>query len=251
MASRRPGSHEAEKLVSYPSSSNEPSSTIPITNIARRLPRRHRLPANPYKSEQQRTTGTPGSPSTISSRLSGTSRSDALRPEHVDGLYEQLLSSGGRDGGPLAPKTVHEVHLIVRNALDLAVQRCLVWIMIAAEAPEQLDDIIAVKHAELDEPDMIKLYSLLSGAVDWPPDHPRVVEVADIMERLMIRCPSRPVRRVTTTSTTSSSPSSTQPPWNPRRRAGDCLTSSSSEAGGAKPASNESLPTDSTPIPTR
>ena len=31
------------------------------------------------------------------------------------------------------------------------------------------------------------LYSLLSGALDWPADDPRVVEVADIMERLMIR----------------------------------------------------------------
>jgi hypothetical protein len=33
----------------------------------------------------------------------------------------------------------------------------------------------------------VKLYSLLSGALDWPADDPRVVEVADIMERLMIR----------------------------------------------------------------
>ena len=61
------------------------------------------------------------------------------------------------------------------------------WIMIAAQSPERIDDIIAVKHAELDDPDMIKLYSLLSGALDWPADDPRVVEVADIMERLMIR----------------------------------------------------------------
>jgi hypothetical protein len=30
-------------------------------------------------------------------------------------------------------------------------------------------------------------YSLLSGALDWPADDPRGVEVADIMERLMIR----------------------------------------------------------------
>lgn len=49
----------------------------------------------------------------------------ALRPEHLDDLYEQLLASGGRNGRRLAPKTVHEVHLIVRNALDLAVQRRL------------------------------------------------------------------------------------------------------------------------------
>jgi DNA-binding transcriptional MerR regulator len=61
------------------------------------------------------------------------------------------------------------------------------WIMVAAQAPHQIDAFIAKKHEELDDPDMVKLYSLLSGALDWPADDPRVVEVADIMERLMIR----------------------------------------------------------------
>ncbi|MDP8962124.1 MAG: N-terminal phage integrase SAM-like domain-containing protein [Actinomycetota bacterium] len=50
----------------------------------------------------------------------------ALRSDHLDDLYDHLLSSGGRKGQPLAAKTVHETHLIVRNALDLAVQRRLV-----------------------------------------------------------------------------------------------------------------------------
>ncbi len=50
----------------------------------------------------------------------------ALRADHLDDLYDHLLSSGGRKGQPLAAKTVHETHLIVRNALDLAVQRRLV-----------------------------------------------------------------------------------------------------------------------------
>ncbi|SBV05168.1 hypothetical protein YW5DRAFT_02784 [Streptomyces sp. Ncost-T6T-1] len=47
--------------------------------------------------------------------------------------------------------------------------------------------MIAKKHEELDDPDTVKLYSLLSGALDWPADDPRIVEIADIMERLMIR----------------------------------------------------------------
>ena len=59
------------------------------------------------------------------------------------------------------------------------------WIIVAAQGP--LDAVIAKKHEDLDDPDMVKLYSLLSGALDWPADDPRVVEVADIMERLMIR----------------------------------------------------------------
>ena len=61
------------------------------------------------------------------------------------------------------------------------------WIMIAAQVPDQIDSIIAGKHKELDDPDTIKLYRLLSEAVDWPADDPRIVEIADILERLMIR----------------------------------------------------------------
>lgn len=50
----------------------------------------------------------------------------SLRPDHLDHLYEQLLCGGGKDGAALSPKTVHEVHLIVRNALDLALHRQLI-----------------------------------------------------------------------------------------------------------------------------
>ncbi len=48
-----------------------------------------------------------------------------LRADHLDTLYEQLATTGGRHGDGLAPKTVLEVHMIVRAALDLAVQRRL------------------------------------------------------------------------------------------------------------------------------
>ena len=61
------------------------------------------------------------------------------------------------------------------------------WIMIAAQVPDQIDAIIAAKHEELDDPDTVKLYRLLSQAIDWPADDPRIVEIADILERLMIR----------------------------------------------------------------
>jgi DNA-binding transcriptional MerR regulator len=61
------------------------------------------------------------------------------------------------------------------------------WIMVAAQVPHLIDATIAKKHEELDEPDMVRLYLLLSEAIDWPADHPRVVEIADILERLMLR----------------------------------------------------------------
>ncbi|MEV0289651.1 MULTISPECIES: MerR family transcriptional regulator [unclassified Kribbella] len=61
------------------------------------------------------------------------------------------------------------------------------WILVAAQMPHLVDAVIEMKHASLEDPDMVKLYSLLRGALDWPADDPRIVEMADIMERLMIR----------------------------------------------------------------
>ncbi|MFJ4923247.1 MerR family transcriptional regulator [Streptomyces sp. NPDC088725] len=60
------------------------------------------------------------------------------------------------------------------------------WIMIAAQVPHRIEAVIAKKHEELDNPDMVRLYSLLSGALDWSADDSRVTEIADILERLMI-----------------------------------------------------------------
>jgi hypothetical protein len=47
--------------------------------------------------------------------------------------------------------------------------------------------VIAKKRQELADPDMVRLYRLLSQALDWPADDPRIVEIADILERLMAR----------------------------------------------------------------
>ena len=49
-----------------------------------------------------------------------------LRADHLDVLYDRLGTTGGRKGTGLAPKTVHEVHMIVRSSLDLAMRRQLV-----------------------------------------------------------------------------------------------------------------------------
>ena len=61
------------------------------------------------------------------------------------------------------------------------------WIMLAAQVPDLIDTVIATKHEELDDPDIVRLYHLLSGALDWSIDDPRIVEIADILERLMMR----------------------------------------------------------------
>ncbi len=48
-----------------------------------------------------------------------------LRSDHFDALYDQLATTGGRSGSGLAPKTVNDVHMIVRASLDSAVRRQL------------------------------------------------------------------------------------------------------------------------------
>lgn len=57
-----------------------------------------------------------------------------LRADHLEAFYADLASTGGRHGTGLAPKTVREVHMIVRAALDLAVRRELVGRNVAAAA---------------------------------------------------------------------------------------------------------------------
>lgn len=49
-----------------------------------------------------------------------------LRADHLDTLYQQLATTGGRNGTGLAPKTIAEVHMVCRAALDDAATRELV-----------------------------------------------------------------------------------------------------------------------------
>lgn len=57
-----------------------------------------------------------------------------LRLDHLENFYAALAATGGRSGEGLAPKTVREVHMIIRAALDLAVRRELIGRNVAAAA---------------------------------------------------------------------------------------------------------------------
>jgi DNA-binding transcriptional MerR regulator len=62
------------------------------------------------------------------------------------------------------------------------------WIMLAPQMALDIDSVVAEKHRQLDEnPDMIRLYRLLSSVSEWSPDDPRLVELADVVEHLRIR----------------------------------------------------------------
>lgn len=61
------------------------------------------------------------------------------------------------------------------------------WIMVAAHVPHLIDAVIARKHEQLDDPDMMKLYGFLTGSLDFRADDPRIVEIADVLERILVR----------------------------------------------------------------
>ena len=77
------------------------------------------------------------------------------------------------------------------------------WIMVAAQVPELIDAIIACKHEELDDPDMVGSTGC-SASARLAGRRPRIVEIADILERLMFG-PSRRARWASDASTTRSS----------------------------------------------
>jgi DNA-binding transcriptional MerR regulator len=59
------------------------------------------------------------------------------------------------------------------------------WIMIAAQVPGEIEEMLTQKHAELEDPDMVQLYRMLGDAMDWRSDDPRAADIADLLERLM------------------------------------------------------------------
>ena len=48
-----------------------------------------------------------------------------LQTEHIETLYRRLLIAGSRRGGPLAAKTVMNLHQIIRSSLNDAIERGL------------------------------------------------------------------------------------------------------------------------------
>jgi DNA-binding transcriptional MerR regulator len=61
------------------------------------------------------------------------------------------------------------------------------WIMMAARVGNEIDDVMAMKNRDLDDPDMVQLYKLINGLLHSPADDSRIVELVDVMERLAWR----------------------------------------------------------------
>ena len=58
----------------------------------------------------------------------------SLHAEHLDRFYAELLATGGERGCGLAPKTVYDVHVIIRAALNDAVRQHFVPANVAHSA---------------------------------------------------------------------------------------------------------------------
>ena len=55
----------------------------------------------------------------------------SLRTEHLDRFYSELLATSGHRSTGLAPKTVYDVHVVIRSALNQAVRQHLVPVNVA------------------------------------------------------------------------------------------------------------------------
>lgn len=53
------------------------------------------------------------------------------------------------------------------------------WILVAAQMPEQMPTLMALKGAQLESPVVIELYHDIDEAIDWAPDHPGLPALAD------------------------------------------------------------------------
>ncbi|MEH3154444.1 MAG: MerR family transcriptional regulator [Gordonia paraffinivorans] len=113
---------------------------------------------------------------------------DARLAEQIDRLArtrERLadLTSGDRLALPdSAIRWLDRLREIGASEEYIALERDA-WILVAAQVPDRFDDVIATKFASLDDPDVVALYRLLGDASQWGPDDPRIVEVADLVER--------------------------------------------------------------------
>jgi DNA-binding transcriptional MerR regulator len=62
------------------------------------------------------------------------------------------------------------------------------WILMAARWPDHMPEVMRAKHAQLEDPDVVKVYRLLSELVEvGPDDDRRLEEIADLMAAMAER----------------------------------------------------------------
>jgi integrase len=87
----------------------------------------------------------------------GHIRVEKLTTADIDDFYSHLLRAGGRNGGPLAPGTVHRIHVVLHRALAQAVRWDWIWLNPATTASPP-----RVPPAEVYPPDPAQVAQLLA-----------------------------------------------------------------------------------------
>ena len=86
-----------------------------------------------------------------------------LSTQDIDDLYAHLLRAGGREGAPLAPGTVHRVHVVLHRALAQAVRWGWLFLNPASTAsPPPLEP------ADIRPPSAAEVQALLDSVADEP-----------------------------------------------------------------------------------
>ncbi len=88
----------------------------------------------------------------------GTVPLRALRAEHLDRLYGELLDHGGNRQQPLAPKTVYDVHVVIRSCLKDAIRRHYLAINVADSARPPRSQARSRKGPEIWTGDQLRTY---------------------------------------------------------------------------------------------
>jgi DNA-binding transcriptional MerR regulator len=104
--------------------------------------------------------------------------------ERLETSRKQIAQLAGGDSLVLPPEVISYLDRLRR----LGVSERVVqgerdgWILIAARWPDQLGEIMADKHARLDDPQLVRLYRILSELAESDADDdPRMAQAADIM----------------------------------------------------------------------
>lgn len=108
--------------------------------------------------------------------------------ERLEASRKQIAELVAGDGLGLAP----EVTVYLDRLREIGVSERMVesqrdgWILIAARWPDRIGEWISGKIAELDDPQAVRLYRLISEILECEPDDddPRLEEVADLMARM-------------------------------------------------------------------
>jgi hypothetical protein len=74
-----------------------------------------------------------------------------LRTEDIDALYGELQQSGGPNGRPLTPSTVHRIHVVLHRALEQSLRWESLWVNPASHASPPSCEPAPVRPPSADE----------------------------------------------------------------------------------------------------